>query len=67
MAPVGLTLKKSRDKYARHTQGELMLVHRCQACGDLSINRIAADDDPQKVDRLLHLGFSEGQQGREDD
>lgn len=46
MAPVGLSLKKTRDKYAPHRQGELMLVHRCMACGDLSINRIAADDDP---------------------
>jgi hypothetical protein len=53
MAPVGLTLKKSRDKYTRHPQGELMLVHRCQACGDLSINRIAADDDPQKILAIL--------------
>ena len=53
MAPVGLTLKKSRDKYTRHPQGELMLVHRCQACGDLSINRIAADDDPLKILALV--------------
>ena len=49
MVPVGLTLKKSRDKYALNRQGELMLVHCCQACGDLSINRVAADDDPLKI------------------
>ncbi len=46
MAPVGLSLKKSRDKYAPGQRGELMLVHRCTHCGDLSINRIAADDEP---------------------
>jgi len=46
MMPVGLTLKKCRDKYAYEPQGELMLIHRCAACGALSINRIAADDDP---------------------
>ena len=45
MAPVGLTLKHSRDKYANGARGELMLVHCCTACGALSINRIAADDD----------------------
>lgn len=26
-----------------------MLVHQCQACGKVSINRIAADDDPQAI------------------
>ena len=45
MTPVGLTLKRSKDKYAPVNGGELMLVHRCISCGDLSINRIAADDD----------------------
>jgi len=49
MAPVGLTVKRSRDKYARGLNGELMLVHRCTACGTLSINRIAADDDTLKI------------------
>lgn len=49
MAPVGLTTKKSRDKYTRYRSGELMLVHRCMGCGGLAINRIAADDDPFKI------------------
>ena len=49
MAPVGLTVKRSRDKYARGLNGELMLVHRCTACGTLSINRIAADDDAVRI------------------
>lgn len=53
MVPVGLTLKKSRDKYAHTHQGELMLVHRCLGCGDVSINRIAADDDLQKLLAVL--------------
>ena len=43
MAPIGLTAKKTRKKYG-DTQGELMLVHRCEQCSKLSINRIAADD-----------------------
>jgi hypothetical protein len=49
MVPAGLTLKKSRDKYAKNAQGELMLVHFCEGCNRISINRIAADDDPVKV------------------
>lgn len=53
MPPVGLTLKKSRDKYAVNHRGELMLVHRCEVCGDLSINRVAADDDPLKLLAIL--------------
>ena len=45
MRPIGLTMKKGRNKYAMKARGELMLVHECTDCGALSINRIAADDD----------------------
>lgn len=44
MKPLGLTFKRSRNKYARREDGELMLIHQCQVCGKISINRIAADD-----------------------
>jgi hypothetical protein len=44
MRPVGLTHKRSRNKYATQTSGELMLVHQCVGCAAISINRIAADD-----------------------
>ena len=49
MKPVGMTIKNSRDKYATSQNGELMLVHRCTKCNRLSINRVAADDDPMKL------------------
>jgi ribosomal protein L37AE/L43A len=49
MAPIGMTIKNSRDKYAIKHKGELMLVHRCTNCNRLSINRVAADDDPTKL------------------
>lgn len=49
MRPVGLALKKTNKKYARPGQGELMLIHHCQSCGRLSINRIAADDDADRI------------------
>ena len=44
MQPVALTTKRSRNKYSRG-HGELMLVHLCTDCDNVSINRIAADDD----------------------
>lgn len=49
MKPIGLTLKMGRNKYRRESGGELMLIHRCVDCGSLSINRIAADDDPSTI------------------
>lgn len=52
MQPIGLTFKRTRKKYGTE-QGELMLVHRCEECGKLSINRIAADDDGLSMLALL--------------
>jgi len=49
MQPVALTLKKTNKKYAGSRSGELMLVHQCQDCGRISINRIAADDNVAAV------------------
>jgi hypothetical protein len=44
MQPIGLTVKQSRNKYAGLYPGELMVIHQCNDCGKLSINRIASDD-----------------------
>jgi hypothetical protein len=49
MKPIGLTLKRSRNKYQPEPRGELMLVHACADCATVSINRIAADDDPEMI------------------
>jgi hypothetical protein len=49
MKPIGLTMKKGRNKYQRDSRGELMLIHQCSECKTLSINRIAADDDSETV------------------
>jgi hypothetical protein len=49
MKPIGLTMKKSRNKYQLNPRGELMLVHLCIDCETISINRIAADDDPEMI------------------
>jgi hypothetical protein len=48
MRPIGLTLKRSHNKYAID-DGELMLIHECLGCGKLSINRIAADDNSEML------------------
>jgi hypothetical protein len=48
MRPIGLTIKLSRRKYG-FGRGELMLIHQCSDCGRLSINRLAADDDPESI------------------
>ena len=44
LLPIGLTIKRSRTKYAGARDGELMLIHRCTICAKVAINRIAADD-----------------------
>lgn len=40
MKPTALAFKKD---------SEIMLVHECQKCGKVSINRIAGDDDPNEI------------------
>ena len=57
MKPVGLTMKKSRNKYQAGPRGELMLVHACVECSTVSINRIAADDDPERVLAVFKSSF----------
>lgn len=49
MKPIGLTMKPGRNKYRLDKRGELMLVHHCMDCGTLSINRVAADDEPSRI------------------
>jgi hypothetical protein len=60
MKAIGLTMKKSRNKYQLKSRGELMLVHECMGCGAMSINRIAADDDPDSILDIFHESFSLG-------
>ncbi len=50
MKPIGLTFKhEGVDKYGRLRQGEIMIVHECTACDEISINRIAADDISEAI------------------
>jgi hypothetical protein len=59
MRPVGLTLKRSRNKYAPVSGGELMLVHLCTDCFRISINRIAADDVPEAIIEVFETSIME--------
>jgi hypothetical protein len=62
MKPIGLTMKKGRNKYPREVHGELMLIHECTDCKALSINRIAADDDPEAILAVFQDSLTSGQQ-----
>lgn len=55
MIPVGLTFKKEGiDKYTgKPKQGELMLIHQCVRCGEISINRLAGDDNSDVVMKIF--------------
>ena len=54
MHPVGVTFKKEgSDKWGKGKIGELMLIHVCEKCGKLNINRIASDDDPKEIMKII--------------
>jgi hypothetical protein len=52
MQAIGLAWKKTRNKYG-FKRGELMIVHQCDDCYQISINRIASDDDLDKLNVLF--------------
>ena len=60
MKPIGLTMKKGRNKYQRDARGELMLIHECIECKTVSINRIAADDDSETVITVFYESLKFG-------
>ena len=62
MKPIGLTMKKGRNKYQCEQRGELMLIHECVECKTLSINRIAADDDSATVMAVSQESLTLGHQ-----
>jgi len=53
MRPIGLTTKRSRNKYASEGDGELMIIHQCSVCPKVVINRIAADDSATAIFELF--------------
>ena len=63
MRPVGLSLKWVDKKYGFNKPGELMLIHRCEECGKVSLNRIAADDDNQAILVVFRTSLGAGPTG----
>lgn len=50
MGPIGLTFKhEGLDKWGKQRQGELMIIHQCISLDKISINRVAADDNQEKI------------------
>ena len=41
-----------------------MLIHECTECGSLSINRIAADDDPESILEVFNRSLQNSYQLR---
>ena len=60
MQPIGLTMKRSRNKYAVERDGELMLIHRCTICAKVAINRIAADDYAAAIEQIFASSVQTG-------
>src|SRR5690349_4286657 len=65
MQPIGLALKPTPRKYPGEPQGELMLIHLCEACGEVVLNRIAADDDNEAILEVFAASRSMDLQVRE--
>lgn len=66
MEPFGLTFKKEGvDKYGKERQGEIMLIHRCEKCGRVVINRLAGDDEAERVMEVFEQRSENRDQGTE--
>lgn len=54
MKPIGLAMKDMEtNPFTERTSGEPMVVHLCLNCGKISYNRLAGDDNPFAITRLL--------------
>ena len=61
MEPIGLTCKHNGfDKYGRARMGDIMLIHVCTGCGEVNINRIAADDCSDQILALFARSLTLG-------
>ncbi len=54
MQPVGLAQKQKQNKYSLQI-GEVMLIYVCEDCGEISTNRIAADDRAEVIWNVFEL------------
>lgn len=50
MEPIDITFKKNKkNKYGIEKRGEIMIVHKCKKCSKKTNNRLAGDDNNNKV------------------
>lgn len=56
MKPIGLKYKNEKENpFTGRVTGEIMIVHKCTNCSHLSCNRVAGDDDPCEIIKLLGI------------
>ena len=54
MKPIALTFKKTGlSETGDPKHGEIMIVHQCLKCGKFCINRIAADDNIDEIQKIF--------------
>ncbi len=50
MKPIDIVFKKDRvDKYGNEKKGEMMILHECSKCKKQTKNRLAGDDNDEKI------------------
>lgn len=58
MKPIALSFKNYEvNPFTSRGSGELMLVHQCLNCGQISPNRIAGDDNEYQILSILEDSF----------
>ena len=46
------------NPFSNRGSGELMIVHQCTSCGEISPNRIAGDDNEHQILSILDNSFN---------
>ena len=67
MKPIGLTTKTARiDKWGEEVKGELMIIHQCNRCGKISLNRILSEDESSEIMNTFETGIKMDEKKREE-
>ncbi len=58
MKPIALAFKNYEiNPFTNRGSGELMIIHQCVNCGEISPNRIAGDDNEYQILSILEGSF----------
>lgn len=67
MRPIGLTTKISRvDKWGQEVRGEVMIIHECNRCEKISLNRILAEDASSEIIKVFETGIEMDEKKKEE-